>query len=186
MKNLAIRKVARGIRATKLRIMHRFINTEFEQLEGNEIMAQMLVINSQFAKRKVDKKLFKTEADVNAFQPVDDIVDTFEDDKPISSTLYFYDVIHVEGLTKRELDNALPQIRYQENELSGAMFWKEKTDLTWKVLGKEPKQKLSVKSLAVKDKQNLASNLVSKEAKVLILNRVANKIKDYPENLVEI
>lgn len=161
-------------------------------------MAQLVVIHENCAKRKVERGIRKTEAEDHAIQAIGDIIGTFEDNHQFSSTeLDIFGIIHVQDFTKEELENELPYPTIEKIcKLSSTDWtletpeqkeaWHRKAKTTWYFLEKEPKFKLSIKTLNGLALESLASPSVEKIMKKAILSTICDRIADTPINLVEV
>jgi len=158
-------------------------------------MAQLVVIHENCAKRKVERGIRKTEAEDHAIQPVGDIAGVFEDGYRFSPTEQdIFEIIQISDCVKKQLINALPTPECSEIYKSKTTEWtleraEEKeawknTDGRWCFLEKSPKFLLSIANLTEKEKQDLVEKpFIEKES---IIAKFKNRIKDYPENFVEV
>ena len=158
-------------------------------------MSQLVVIHENCAKRKVERGVRKTEAEDHAIQPIGDIIGVLEDNYQFDPTEQdIFEIIQVSDCVKEQLVNALPTPEREDiykSETTEWTFeaaekketWKD-TDDKWYFLEKRPKFLLSIANLTQTEKQDLIEkSFIEKE---FIIAKFKNRIKDYPENFVEV
>lgn len=117
-----------------------------------------------------------------------------------------YNILEVEGMTKMEVHNIISDIIRETSEqkvykLKSDGKWKDVkpvdidnvddwrdawlgSDDKWRFKARKPPKVLSARTWNSKDKKDLADPGVSKEDKIAILQKAANKINDYTENQI--
>ena len=158
-------------------------------------MAQLVVVHENLAKSKVTRGIRSSEAEDHAIQAIGDVAGVFEDDHQFSLTEQeLFEIIPVSDCTRDQFRDAMPiperapafkaeTIEWSFDRPEEKETWKDKNH-KWYFLEKRPKFLLSIANLTVVEKQDLIDKPFL--AKISIIKKFKNRIKDYPANFIEV
>lgn len=132
---------------------------------------------------------------------IDDIVSIHDDDVELGGKGYeFFQIYKIENVTAAEvqdkLNSLIPEqkesfrldadrLKWTHNQPERIETWKN-TDDKWCQVIERPKYAITMASLVAKDKEDLASKEVTKEASILILGKCSEKIHLDSKNNIEV